>query len=158
MITSPLTLNIAVVARRSLLLGAAAAILAVGSATAAFAGEVNEVGGLAIKGHDPVAYFTQSRPIPGQAQFTAAYKGATFRFASAQNRDLFQANPEAYAPQYGGFCAYATANGYKADIDPAAFKLVSGKLYLNYNADIQGYIAKADQNWPKVSTLTEVLR
>lgn len=125
----------------------------------AVAGEFFEPGGLAIRGTDPVAYFKENRPVKGSEAFTATYKGSVFRFASAANRDAFAAAPERYAPQYGGFCAYAAAQGYKASIDPDAFTIVEGKLYLNYNKatealwrkDIPGYIRKGDANWPAVS-------
>jgi hypothetical protein len=84
--------------------------------------------------------------------------GATWRFASAEHRDLFAKSPGKYAPQYGGYCAYAVANGKTADIDPAAWTVRDGRLFLNYDADVQkkwladpdGYIAKADANWPKM--------
>lgn len=150
--------------RRAVL--ATALVWAVAAAAPARAGEVNDLTGLAIKGYDPVAYFRDARPVAGSAQFTATHKGATFRFANAANRDAFIAEPQRYAPQYGGFCAYAAANGYKADIDPAAYAVVDGKLYLNYNRSIQstwnkdrpGYIAKGDANWPKVAPLTDVTR
>ncbi len=136
------------------------------AASAAYGGEINDVDGPAIKGYDPVAYFTAGKPVAGSAQFTALYKGATFRFASAANRDAFAAAPEKYAPQYGGFCAYGAAGGYKAVIDPAAYTIANGKLYLNYNSRIQrswnqdqsGYIAKADKNWPSVATQDKVNR
>lgn len=142
-------------------------VLALGlGAGAASAGEINDVDGPAIKGYDPVAYFTVGKPVSGMPQFTAPYRGATFRFASAENRDAFLAAPERYAPQYGGFCAYGAAGGYKAVIDPAAWSIVDGKLYLNYSRRIQsswnrdraGYIAKADRQWPTVATLAEVAR
>jgi YHS domain-containing protein len=142
--------------------------LAIGFSLAAPAsgGEINDLDGPAIKGYDPVAYFEAGKPVAGSAQFTAAHKGATFRFATAANRDAFAAAPEKYAPQYGGFCAYGAAGGYKADIDPAAYTIVNGKLYLNYNRRIQtswnqdqpGYILKADKNWPSVATQTKVTR
>ncbi|MEA5465786.1 YHS domain-containing (seleno)protein [Leptothoe sp. PORK10 BA2] len=114
--------------------------------------------GVAIAGADPVAYFTQSDYVPGSDEFTHDWEGATWQFASAENRDLFAANPEEYAPQYGGFCAWAVSQGSTAAIDPTAWKIVDGKLYLNYSAgiqkkwskDIPGNIAKADQNWPAV--------
>ncbi len=136
------------------------------AASAALGGEINDVDGPAIKGYDPVAYFTATRPVEGSAQFTSVYKGATFRFASAANRDAFAAAPERYAPQYGGFCAYGAAGGYKAVIDPAAYSIVDGKLYLNYNKRIQtswnqdqsGYIAKADRQWPGVAVQDKVNR
>ncbi|MGK7877041.1 MAG: YHS domain-containing (seleno)protein [Xenococcaceae cyanobacterium] len=113
---------------------------------------------IAIKGTDPVAYFRESKPVQGSDQFTYQWMNATWKFASAENRDLFASNPEKYAPQYGGFCAWAVSQGYTAPIDPNAWKIVNGKLYLNFNKsvqrtwekDIPGNIAKADQNWPGV--------
>jgi YHS domain-containing protein len=114
----------------------------------------------AIRGHDPVAYFERKGPVKGMKQFSHAWRGATWYFASAENRDRFAAAPEKYAPQYGGYCAYAVASGYTADIDPNAWSIVDGKLYLNYslrirerwNKDIPGYIRKGDANWPAVLT------
>lgn len=113
---------------------------------------------VAIEGTDPVAYFTDGKPVAGRPEFTAIYQGATWRFASAEHRDLFTANPARYAPQYGGYCAWAVSQGYTAGIDPKAWKIVDGKLYLNYSLDIQaqwaadvpGNIAKANANWPKL--------
>jgi YHS domain-containing protein len=112
----------------------------------------------AIRGYDPVAYFTQSRPVKGSPQFSHRWNGATWRFASAENRDRFAAAPEKYAPQYGGYCAYGVAGGYAVKIEPDAWSVVDGKLYLNYDrsvqkswqADVPGYIRKADANWPAV--------
>lgn len=120
--------------------------------------EVFQKSGVAIRGYDPVAYFTEKKPVKGKASFTAAYKGATWRFASAENRALFVANPAKYAPVYGGYCAYAVANGATAPTDPDAWTVHEGKLYLNYNQrirrtwsrDIPGNVAKANANWPKV--------
>ena len=114
--------------------------------------------GLAIRGTDPVAYFTQGRPITGTSAFTYTWGNATWQFASAENRDLFAANPKQYAPQYGGFCAWAVSRGYTASIDPKAWKIVDGKLYLNYSSSVQQQwerdipvnISKADANWPGV--------
>ncbi|MEO1592416.1 MAG: YHS domain-containing (seleno)protein [Cyanobacteria bacterium J06632_22] len=114
--------------------------------------------GVAIRGADPVAYFTDGDYVPGTAEFTHEWEGATWQFASAENRDTFAADPEAYAPQYGGFCAWAVSQGQTASIDPTAWKIVEGKLYLNYSdgiqkrweKDIPGNIAKADDNWPGV--------
>jgi YHS domain-containing protein len=148
--------------RRDLL----AILLLAAGGLGAFAGEINDLDGAAIKGYDPVAYFTQGKPVPGSEQFTVRHKGATFRFASAANRDAFAAAPDRYAPQYGGFCAYGTSRGYKADIDPAAYTVVDGKLYLNYSKSVQvtwnqdrpGYIAKADGNWPSVAPQEKVAR
>lgn len=112
--------------------------------------------GAAIKGYDPVAYFTEEDAIAGKPEFTHDYMGATWRFASAENRDTFAANPEKYAPQYGGYCAYAVSQGYIAPIDPDAWSVRDGKLYLNYSLPVRirwsldkdGYIAAANTNWP----------
>ncbi|CAI4031030.1 Tat pathway signal sequence domain protein [Nitrospira tepida] len=130
----------------------------------AMAGEFYEPGGVAIRGYDPVAYFEERRPVKGSSTWTAQFQGSTFYFASAANRDAFTADPERYAPQYGGFCAFGAAKGYKAKTDPDAFSLVNGKLYLNYSLnvralwqeDIPGYIAKGDKNWPDVRKTTRV--
>lgn len=110
----------------------------------------------AIRGYDPVAYFAEGRPVKGLREFSHQWQGATWRFASAQNRERFAADPQKYAPQYGGYCAYGVANNYAVSIDPAAWRIVDGKLYLNYskgvqadwNRDVPGYIRKADANWP----------
>jgi YHS domain-containing protein len=114
--------------------------------------------GGAIRGYDPVGYFTAGRPVKGSPQFSHQWRGATWHFASAENRDRFAAAPEKFAPQYGGYCAYGVAQGYAVSIDPAAWTIVDGKLYLNYslsvrenwNKDVPGYIRKADANWPGV--------
>lgn len=116
--------------------------------------------GIAIKGADAVAYFTAGDYVPGSSEFTYDWGGATWQFASAENRDAFAADPDGYAPQYGGYCAWAVSQGYTAPIDPTAWKIVDGKLYLNYDAkiqsrwakDIPGNIAKANDNWPAVLT------
>lgn len=115
-------------------------------------------GNLAVSGFDPVAYFVEGKPVEGRADLEFEWNGATWRFASASNLDAFKANPEAYAPQYGGYCAWAVSQGYTASSDPQAWRVVDGKLYLNYSksvqerwaTDIPGNIAKADRNWPKV--------
>ncbi|MEM9315215.1 MAG: YHS domain-containing (seleno)protein [Pseudomonadota bacterium] len=115
-------------------------------------------GNLAIKGTDPVAYFDNEGPVKGRKDFEYEWKGANWRFSSAENRDLFIANPERYAPQYGGYCAYAVSQGYTAGIDPDAWSIVDGKLYLNYSLDIRedwekmrnAYIEAANKNWPDV--------
>ena len=109
----------------------------------------------ALQGYDPVAYFTDGQPVKGSKEFSTEYKGATFQFASAVNRDAFLADPAAYAPQYGGYCAWAMADGKYAKGDAKYWKIVDGKLYLNYNAgiqkkwnaDIPGFIEKADTQW-----------
>ncbi|MFN7054583.1 YHS domain-containing (seleno)protein [Hyphomonas sp.] len=114
---------------------------------------------LAVQGYDPVAYFNQGQPVRGSRDFTTSWMGAIFRFASAANRDAFIANPEAFAPQYGGYCAWAVSQGYHAKGDARFWKIVDGKLYLNYDASVQrkweadvpGFISSADQNWPRIN-------
>lgn len=148
----------------------AVAALALGTAaltstTPAFAydenstASVNVEQGLALKGHDPVAYFTVGKPTQGVAKYSAKFQGATYHFASAANQKRFQSNPAKYAPQYGGFCAMGAAIGKKLDVDPNSFKVVDDKLYLNVNAeifkkwseDVPGHIRAADQNWPALA-------
>ena len=134
--------------------------------TSAWAGEFNERNGAALSGHDPVAYFLEGKPVAGQVSLRLEHQGSTFLFSSAANRDAFAADPTRYAPQYGGYCAYGVSRGYKADIDPAAFSVVDGKLYLNYNRQVQvdwlkdvpSYIAKADARWGDVRKSEKVIR
>lgn len=112
----------------------------------------------AVRGYDPVAYFTEGTPVKGSNQYSTEWNGAKWYFTSAGNRDRFRADPKKYAPQYGGYCAYAVANGYTASTDPNAWSIVDGKLYLNYSLgvreqwkeDIPGHIARANKNWPGV--------
>jgi YHS domain-containing protein len=112
----------------------------------------------AIKGYDPVAYFTEKRPVQGKPEYSATHQGAIYHFASAANREEFLSLPIKYAPQYGGYCAFGVASGYKAPIEPDAWTVVDGKLYLNYNQqirsrwsrDIPGHIRAANANWPKL--------
>lgn len=111
--------------------------------------------GVAILGYDSVAYFVDGKPVKGDPAYSAEYKGATWHFANAENRDRFAAAPETYAPAYGGYCAYGMAKGGKVPIDPNAWKVVDGTLYLNVNekiqgwweADIPGFIQQADATW-----------
>lgn len=113
-------------------------------------------GDIAIHGYDPVAYFTAGRPTEGKDEITFSWQGAVWRFATPENRDLFAKDPGRYAPQYGGYCAYAVSQNSTADIDPRAWKIVNNKLYLNYDLDIQkkwesnrdAFIVAADKNWP----------
>jgi len=127
------------------------------AAPAFAAGPINQgFFGVAIEGIDPVGYFEESRPVEGSSDFEHQWMGATWRFANAANRDAFVADPARYAPQYGGYCAYAVSQGATAGIDPEAWKIVDGKLYLNLNEKIQKrweadqarYIEQADRNWP----------
>ena len=113
------------------------ASFALASAAAAVAPVNETLFGKAIDGYDPVAYFTDGKAVKGQSRFTHEWMGATWLFASAEHRDLLAADPERYAPQYGGYCAYAVSQGATADIDPSAWKIVDGKLYLNLNPEIQ---------------------
>ena len=130
------------------------------SITSAFARSADVYTGtfssLAVGGYDTVAYFTQKKPIVGDAQFSTEWKGATWRFASKANLDAFRANPATYAPQFGGYCAWAVAHNYTASGDPLVWTVVNGKLYLNYDRDVQKqwekdiprYIADGNKNWP----------
>ena len=113
--------------------------------------------GLGAKGYDVVAYFTDGKPTVGSDRYTAEHGGVTWRFVSKDHRDKFAANPEKYAPQYGGFCSWGVAQGKLFDVDPVnGWKVVDGKLYLNFNGDIHkvwegdpaGFISKANRNWP----------
>ena len=109
----------------------------------------------AIRGYDPVAYFTENKPVKGQEQFKTQWKDQTWHFSTQKNLTVFTASPETYAPQYGGFCAFAMSRGYKATSDPYAYAIVDGKLYLTYSRSIledfnkqrQHHIQRADQNW-----------
>ena len=111
----------------------------------------------AIKGYDPVAYFTDNKPVKGSDDISYAWHGATWHFATAENKEKFVANPEKFAPQYGGYCAYGLAKGYKVKIEPDAWAILNGKLYLNYDKGVQkdwdkdreAYIKKADENFKK---------
>ena len=112
----------------------------------------------AIKGYDTVAYFTQNQDVEGSDEFSFEYKGANWLFSSKENLELFKADPEKYAPQYGGYCAYAVSQGGTASVQPDLFTIHKGKLYLNYNESINdkwakdkdAYIEAADKHWPTV--------
>ena len=144
----------------------AAAMIATGpialSAPAAFADKdpiyTAKRSSLALQGYDTVAYFTLSEATKGSAAFATTYQGAEFRFASEENLNLFLGDPAKYAPQYGGYCAWAVAQGKTAKGDARRWAVVDGKLYLNYNKGIQKrwdkkraeFITSGDQNWPTV--------
>lgn len=116
---------------------------------------------LAIKGYDPVAYFTANHSIQGKPEYSATYNNAIYHFASEENRNLFKADPEAYAPQYGGYCAFGVAMGKKFETDPQAWKIEDGKLYLNLDKKVQqrwlentqGFIQDANSNWTTIKTV-----
>ena len=134
------------------------AVLVLGFAAIADASTVYQSRGVAIDGTDPVAYFTEGKPVKGKAAHTASWNGVNWRFASADNKAAFEADPAKYAPQYGGYCAWAVSQGYTASTDPDAWKIVDGKLYLNYSKgvqrrwekDVPGHITSADGNWPNL--------
>lgn len=112
----------------------------------------------AIKGYDSVAYFKQEKAVKGSESFSHEWNGATWNFSSKENLEAFKAAPEKYAPQYGGYCAYAMKDGKKVSIDPNSFDIKDGKLYLNYNKSVQkkwkaeapSFIEKADKAWDKL--------
>ncbi len=115
-------------------------------------------GGYAIRGYDAVAYHLEKMPVKGDNDYKAEWNGATWRFASAENRDMFLEDPEKWAPRYGGYCAWAVSNNYTAKTDPDAWSIVDDKLYLNYNKSVRqtwsqdaaGNIERGDANWPGV--------
>ena len=142
-------------------LAAAAALSVAAAATALAAEPVNtlekglfgfKASDVAIRGYDTVAYFTQGVPVEGSEDFTAEHDGATWRFASREHLDLFEADPAKYAPQYGGYCAYGVAEDDLVKIEPENWTIVDDKLYLNYDDDVQalweadvpGFVAAAD--------------
>ena len=145
--------------RSRLLLAAgltAGVLLSVASAAAAVDPVNKNRSGVALKGYDPVAYFEERKPVRGSAQFSHEWMGARWQFASAENRDTFAASPNQYAPQFGGYCAWAVSQGYTGDVDPDAWRIVEGKLYLNYSKGVQKKweqdvikrIEEANKNWP----------
>ena len=140
-----------------------AAAMVISLSTPSFAVAKSEIyknwRGLAIKGYDPVAFHKESKPAKGSKNYELIWKDAKWRFASAEHRDMFKADPDKFAPRYGGYCAWAIAQGTTAGVDPEnAWSIVDGKLYLSYNVkiknqweeDIPGNIRKADANWPGV--------
>jgi len=135
--------------------------LSVALATSALAAGVDinaSSTGLAMQGYDPVAYFNAGEPTKGSYKVTSSFDDATYWFATEENKALFEANPEAYIPAYGGYCAFGAAMGFKFDGDPNQWKIVEDVLYLNLSKDIQerwaqdipGFIEKADVNWDNI--------
>ena len=122
--------------------------------------EVFVSGGKAIKGYDPVAFFKQSKAVKGVDSLSYNWNNATWLFANAEDLNAFKAAPEKYAPQYGGYCAYGTADGHKAPTQTDTWTIVNDKLYFNYNSKVKemwtkdqpNLIIKADQQWPTVKT------
>jgi YHS domain-containing protein len=119
----------------------------------------NTSDGLAIGGYDPVAYFTLDQAVPGDPSITVEYNGVAYRFSTEEHRDLFAANPEQYAPAYGGWCAWAVSRNSLADIDPRAYTVHEGRLYLNYSQilnvrfrlGLEANIERAESNWPSLA-------
>lgn len=115
-------------------------------------------GQLAIRGYDAVSYFTDGKAVLGSTAIEHRWMNAVWRFASAEHRELFVQNPERYAPQFGGYCAYAVSRAYTADGDPLVWRIVDGRLYLNYSTEVQqlweqdtaGNISKGRSHWPQV--------
>jgi YHS domain-containing protein len=115
--------------------------------------------GTAVEGYDVVAYFTEAKPVEGSDDFIVKWQGVTWQFSSAENKALFESDPGKFAPQFGGYCAWAVSQGYTASTIPEAWKIVDGKLYLNYSKgvqstweqDIPGNINLANSNWPSIS-------
>lgn len=147
---------------RAIFLAAAVAVAPVAIVPAAFADAPEYIytkkGDVAVSGYDPVAYFTVGEPTKGSADFESTYQGATYRFASAENKATFDANPASYAPQYGGYCAWAISQGKKASGNVKFWAIEDGKLYLNYNKGVKkkwdkdraGFISKADVKYPEI--------
>lgn len=144
--------------RRFIIFAAVGMCAAVASASGPKPPVNRENGGLALKGYDVVAYTAGGTAVRGTPEFQQSWNGAVWRFSSSENQARFSRDPEKYAPQFGGYCAYAVSRGYTADIDPQAWRIVEGKLYLNYSKrvqrlweqDIPGNIAKGQANWPAV--------
>ncbi|WP_419904057.1 YHS domain-containing (seleno)protein [Kiloniella sp.] len=150
------------ISRRQLLFTLATGTIASALPTASYAAQdpiyTGFFSSVAIDGYDPVAYFTQNKPVEGSEKFAYEWMGASWHFASVGNLETFKENPESYAPQYGGYCSWAVAQGDTASADPYAWRIVNNKLYLNYSAgiqrrwerDISGNIKRGDANWPNV--------
>ncbi|MGX9962328.1 YHS domain-containing (seleno)protein [Roseomonas sp. F4] len=144
---------------RRTLLALAPLLMAVSSRAEALPRRINHKAGVALDGHDTVAWFTEGRPRRGNPAFRADHAGVAWHFASADHLARFQAAPAAYTPRFGGFCAFGVARGYKVDIDPEAWHIRQGVLYLNYDLgvqrqwlrDVTSFIARAEANWPRLA-------
>jgi YHS domain-containing protein len=137
-------------------------VLIVGLSLTAAAAEkklVNkDADGFALQRYDAVTFFTEGKAVKGNPQIQSLYQGARYVFSSVDNKKLFDREPEKYAPQYGGYCAYGMAQGHPAPVQIDTWQIINGRLMLNYDSDVrkkfdkdhEGYIRKADENWPKV--------
>ena len=141
----------------SALLGTGLLLVTQTAAARGFAVDLDQ-NGIALKGHDPVAYFAAGKPTLGRAAYSASIDGATYRFTSEENRSRFIADSSQYTPAYGGFCALGVSLSKKVNGDPNAWKIVGGRLYINssrtslakWSEDIPGNIEKADVAWPTI--------
>ena len=132
--------------------------LSISVAAIAQTSEVYQKDGIAINGYDAVAFFTEKMPVKGDRQFKYSYKNVDWLFSSSDNKELFKTSPEKYAPQYGGYCAFGTADGHKAPTQVNTWTIADDKLYFNYNMKVkdmwiknmQPNIEKADKNWPTI--------
>ncbi len=147
--------------RRSFVLTTVAATSAIGlTAQSARAAEPEAFAtdGIAINGYDPVTYFTESRPVEGDPLIRSDWMGAKIQFANTEHKAMFDADPEKYAPKYGGYCAYAVSKGYTATTDPTAWTIYEDRLYLNFSKSVRtlwrvrkaSHVRSADENWPGV--------
>ena len=135
-----------------------ALFLTISFASIAQTSEVFQKDGIAINGYDAVAFFTEQKPIKGDKQFSYSYNSVDWLFSNSANRELFKTSPEKYVPQYGGYCAFGTADGHKAPTQAETWTIVDDKLYFNYNLKVKDLwnknmkanIEKADKNWPTV--------
>lgn len=133
-------------------------VLSITGVQAADVTQGKNANGVILNGYDAVAYFTQSKPVEGSANYTAVHNNAIYQFSSAKNRDAFNENPSKYEPQFGGFCAYGTALGKKFEVNGKAFEVVGGKLYVNKDENVydtwvkekSSNIEKAHQQWPEI--------
>ena len=115
---------------------------------------------VALAGHDPVAYFTDNKPVEGKSKFTAVHEGAIYRFASEEHRDTFKAEPAKYLPAYGGYCAYGASGGHKYAVNGKGFRIVNGQLYVNkdeqvhaeWEKEVEKNIGEADGFWPQIKS------
>ena len=121
-------------------------------------GEYNTSAGVALNGHDAVAYFNSDQPTQGSGEYSHDWEGVSWQFSSIANRDLFAGDPEAYAPQFGGFCSFAVSKGFTADISPDAWHIADGKLYVFADQNVRddwvaglgdGSLEESSSNWAK---------
>jgi YHS domain-containing protein len=142
---------------RRAFVSAAMAVAFCGRATAQTVVPANRV---ALKGYDPVSYFTDGKPEKGSSDFTFAFDDTVYWFKSAEHKAKFAANPEQYAPQFDGFCAVQLSRGHKVEADPEAWTITNGKLYVFsgkrgvpiFHEQPGAIVAKASENWPKLRT------